>query len=161
MPRFRRQIVPSYSIVQRFPFSPEVVFDFFRRPSRIVSIAPEDLGLHLLEGPEVMEVGSRIVVQVRRWGVSQRIVTEVVALEDGRSFVEEQRQGPFRAWRHEHRFTALGAAQTEVAERIDYELPGGLLGLMLTAARIEADLARSFAQRVPRVVEILAGLNRG
>jgi ligand-binding SRPBCC domain-containing protein len=149
--------VPSYSVVQCFPFPLEEVFDFFRRPSRIVSIAPEELGLHLLDGPEVVEVGSRIVVQVRRWGVSQRIVTEVVALEDGRSIVEEQRQGPFRAWRHERTFAAIGATETEVIEMIDYEAPGGMLGLTLTAARIEADLEWSFAQRVLRVVEMLGG----
>jgi ligand-binding SRPBCC domain-containing protein len=153
--------LPTFSVVQRLPFPVAEVFAFFRRPANVVAVAPDDLHLQLIEAPDVVEVGSRIVVQVRRWGISQRIVTEVVALEEGRSIVEEQRQGPFRAWRHERRFTAAGPAQTEVSERIDYEPPGGMLGLMLTPARIEADLQRSFDQRLPRVAALLGGRRCG
>jgi ligand-binding SRPBCC domain-containing protein len=85
------------------------------------------------------------------------MATEVVVLEEGQRIVEEQRQGPFRAWRHERRFTALSAGETEVSERIDYEPPGGLLGLVLTAARIEADLERAYRERLGRITAMLGG----
>ena len=48
----------------------------------------------LVEGPEQLSLGSRITVQGRRWGIPQRIVSEVTAFEPNVRFVDEQRQGP-------------------------------------------------------------------
>jgi ligand-binding SRPBCC domain-containing protein len=110
--------------------------------------------LQLLDAPDVVVAGSRIVVQVRRWGISQRIVTEVVELVENTRIVEEQRQGPFRSWRREQHF-GEDHAETEVAEKIAFEPPGGMLGLVLTAARIEEDLRLAYSFREERVKECL------
>jgi ligand-binding SRPBCC domain-containing protein len=137
-----------------FPFSLSRVFAFFSRPANVVAIAPPELRLRLIEGPETVVEGSTIVVQSRRWGLSRRITTQVVALEEGRLIVEEQRQGPFRSWRHARRFRATETG-TEVTETIDYEPPGGLLGLAMTPAVIEAELSKAFEQRLERANELL------
>jgi hypothetical protein len=42
-----------------------------------------------------------------------------------------------------------------VIERIDYEPPGGMLGIVMTPTVIESELTRAFAHRQERVVEIL------
>jgi ligand-binding SRPBCC domain-containing protein len=155
----REGIVPTFCSIQRFAFPIEAVFDFFRRPAGLVSIAPPELNLQLLEAPEVLSAHSRMVVQARRWGISQRIVTEVVELVDNSRIVEEQRQGPFRSWRHERHFVQDGAS-TEIREQITFEPPGGLLGLVLTVARIEADLRNGYAYREGRVHECLRERSR-
>jgi ligand-binding SRPBCC domain-containing protein len=92
-------------------------------------------------------LGSRITVKGRRAGVAQHLVSEVTAFEPGRSFVEEQRQGPFRRWAHTYRFEAQADGGTLLTEEIDYEPPGGVLGLLLTAEKIERDLAAVYAFR--------------
>ena len=96
-------------------------------------------------------------VRSRRWGVSALVVTEVVELVEPERIVEEQVRGPLGRWRHELHFRAAGDALTEVSERIDYEPPGGLLGLTLTPGVIEAELAEAFAWRQARVRELLGG----
>jgi ligand-binding SRPBCC domain-containing protein len=144
--------LPTFTASQRFTFPVEVVFDFFRRPANVVSLAPPETSLQLIEAPEVVEAGSQIVVQVRRWGISQLIVTEVVELVDNLRIVEEQRQGPFRAWRHIWRFGEC-KSETELEEEITFEPPGGMLGLMLTTARIEEELRFAFAHREEKVIE--------
>jgi ligand-binding SRPBCC domain-containing protein len=147
--------VPTFTAEERFPFPPGVVFDFFLRPANALAAAPPDFHLTLLDAPEVVEVHSQVVVLSRRWGMSQRIVTEFVEIEEGIRMIEEQRQGPFRSWRHERRFAAIGE-ETEVSERIDWEPPGGMLGLWLTAKAIENDLQLAFASRRERILEMLA-----
>jgi ligand-binding SRPBCC domain-containing protein len=147
--------MPIVRVTQRFPFPLALVVDFFRRPAQVVAVAPAEFGLRLVEAPAVVEVGSHIVVEARRWGIRQRIVTEVTQL-DGQTIVEEQRSGPFRQWRHTRTFAAPAVDQTEVEEAIDFEPPGGLLGLTLTAMRIETDLRSALAARHPLVMEIMA-----
>jgi ligand-binding SRPBCC domain-containing protein len=146
--------MPTFTTSQRFAFPVEIVFDFFRRPANVVSVAPPELSLTLIEAPELVEPGSRIVVQVRRWGLSQRFVTEVVELVENSIIVEEQRQGPFRAWRHERRFNGIDGG-TQLDEEITHEPPGGMLGLTLTAARVEEDLRLAFAHRIEKLNELL------
>jgi ligand-binding SRPBCC domain-containing protein len=147
--------MPSFSIVQRFPFPLPAVFDFFRRPGNVTAVAPPELNLTLVEAPATVVLGTFIIIQARRWGLSQRIVTEVVELEEERIIVEEQRQGPFRSWRHERRFGAVAEKETEVSERINYETPGGMLGLFLKPAAVEAELLLAFTYRQERINERL------
>ena len=109
----------------------------------------------MIEAPAAIALGALIIVETRRWGLRQRIVTEVVELEEGEKIVEDQRQGPFRSWRHERRFTRTAEGETEVSEQIDYELPGGMLGLVLKPAMIEAELRQTYAYRLERITEML------
>jgi ligand-binding SRPBCC domain-containing protein len=147
--------MPAFAVTQQFPFPLPAVFAFFRRPANLVAVAPPALRLSLVAGPDLLEAGSRLTVRLRRWGVAAEVVTEVVELVEPERIIEEQVRGPFRRWRHERHFRAVGEALTEVSERIDYEPPGGLLGLTLTPRLIEADLAEAFAWREARVKELL------
>jgi ligand-binding SRPBCC domain-containing protein len=44
-------------------------------------------------------------------------------------FTDTQTRGPFKVWRHTHRFEAVNAQTTRVAEHIEYEHDVGLRGL--------------------------------
>ena len=73
------------------------VFDLLSRPSHWVDVAPPEFNLRLVQGPERLYQGARIVVQGRRWGFSQRIVTEVTAFQPNELIVDEQKEGPFKS----------------------------------------------------------------
>jgi ligand-binding SRPBCC domain-containing protein len=136
----------------RVPLPRPAVFAYFRRPAHAVALAPPGAGLTLLEAPEVVAVGSRIVVQARRWGLSRRFVAEVVELAEPDRIVEEQREGPFARWRHSRSFEAAGG-ETDLVEEVTFDPPGGMLGLTLTAAAVERDLEAAFAWRDARLAE--------
>jgi ligand-binding SRPBCC domain-containing protein len=143
--------MPTVRFVERYLLSRPVVFAFFRRPANVVAVAPPGLVVRLVEGPDEVTAGAQFTVEVRRWGLTQRMVTAVTALEEPARIVEEQRQGPFRRWRLERVLTET-AGHTELVETIDFEPPGGLLGLAVTPAVVERELAHAYAERVARVL---------
>jgi ligand-binding SRPBCC domain-containing protein len=146
--------MPRFATAMTFARPIAEVFDFFRRPANLVQANPPDLNLRLLEAPELLQQGSRVVLQARRLGVAQRLESEVVALEPDALIVDALRQGPFRKWVQTHRFDEVPEG-TRVQIEIDYEPPGGMLGLVVTAAAIERELQSVFAYRAARLHEWL------
>lgn len=103
-------------------------------------LTPDWLGLRIesVRGPDGeadpdhLSAGATVVSSVRPFGLGprQRWTSEIVARRDGEDsafFRDVMADGPFREWEHTHRFVADGDG-TFVHDRVEYELPGGLLG---------------------------------
>jgi ligand-binding SRPBCC domain-containing protein len=146
--------MPVFEASQVLPRPLEEAFDFFRSPANLVRISPPELHMALVEGPALVELGSRIVLKGRRWGIPQRIVSEITAFEPPATFTDTQVEGPFRKWVHTHRFEAVPGG-TRVHDRVEYEPPGGLLGLVARPALIERDLQWIFEYRTKKLTELL------
>ena len=56
----------TFERTMRFNRSAAEVFDFLARPANVVRVSPPDLHLRLVEGPERIELGSRITWKGRR-----------------------------------------------------------------------------------------------
>jgi ligand-binding SRPBCC domain-containing protein len=134
--------------------SPAAVFDFLARPANLLAVTPPSYGMTLVEGPERLHLGAKVILQGRRWGVSQRIVSFITAFEPNRRMTDEQHQGPLRKWVHEH-FLEEAESGTRMIDRVEFETPGGLLGFVLTNHRIEKELIELFAYRESRFRELL------
>ncbi|HVH27211.1 MAG TPA: DUF2867 domain-containing protein [Vicinamibacterales bacterium] len=65
----------------------------------------------------------------------------------GKQFCDEQVRGPFKTWRHTHRFVAIGSDQTLYEDQVEYVLPGGRLVQRLADPVVRHLLARMFARR--------------
>ncbi len=127
---------------------------------RARALAPPELHLRLEEAPDELRLGSRLMVRGRRWGVTQRMVSEITAFEEGTLIVEEQRQGPFRSWKHTQRFAPSVEGGVCITDVIEYEPPGGVLGRLATVETIRRELERAFAYRRERLAELLGGAPR-
>ena len=55
------------------------------------------------------------------------MTSTIEAYDRPRSFVDAQVRGPFGAYRHEHRFTAMGGG-TVMTDLVDMAAPFGVLG---------------------------------
>jgi ligand-binding SRPBCC domain-containing protein len=146
MPQFEAEVILPRPVAE--------VFDFFCRPANLVRLSPPELNMQLLEAPERLGLGSRIVLKTRRWGIPQRMAAEITVFEPGVRFVDEQREGPFRRWVHGHHFETVPDG-TRVTDRIEYEPPGGVLGLLLTGRLIERELKGMFDYRQQKLRELL------
>ncbi|HEY7156084.1 MAG TPA: SRPBCC family protein [Gemmataceae bacterium] len=149
--------MPRFETIENLTAPLSRVFGFFSRPAHLIEISPPELHFRLLSAPEQLTLGARIALQGRRWGLSQRIVSEVTVWEPEERFVDEQREGPFKQWVHTHRFEALPDGGTRLTDCIDYETPGGLLGFILTAAAVERELKWIFAYRCAKLAKLLDG----
>ena len=147
--------MPVLEFAETYPCAPARLFALLRRPAVLVSLAPPEFGLALIDGPDVLDAGSRYTVEARRWGLSVKIVTALVECVADESLIEEQQRGPLRRWRLERRLRVVEGG-TELAERIEFDPPGGMLGLTLTAARVEADVRAGHAWRRERLLALVA-----
>jgi len=146
--------MPFFEQTLCFPRPIAEIFDFFSRPANWITVAPPELHLRLLQGPDRIHKGATLALKGRRWGLPQRVLTEVTAFEPNLMIREEQRQGPLAKWIHTQHFEERNPG-TRLREHVDYEPPGGLLGLTVTAAYLARDLETMFAYRAGKLRELL------
>jgi ligand-binding SRPBCC domain-containing protein len=147
--------MPRFAVTITIPRPVAEVFEFLRRPANLPGLAPPDLHLRVDDAPQRLELGSRVTLLARRWGIPQRSVHEITALEPNALLVEEQRDGLFRRWVHTQRLEAVPEG-TQVTHEIDFEPPGGLIGLVATPALIEHDLRWIFDYREKKLRELFS-----
>lgn len=119
----------------------EEVWDLHQRVEGLEALTPGWMDLRVEEtrgpdgalDPEVLEEGAEVRVSVRtvpkgpRVTWTSRIVDRSYDGEAGAAyFLDRMRYGPFRSWEHTHAFTAEDGG-TRVSDRVDYELPTGVL----------------------------------
>jgi ligand-binding SRPBCC domain-containing protein len=148
MPHFESTTILSRPITE--------VFDFLTVPANLIEVTPPEFNARLLEAPARLHLGARVVVQARRWGFAQRMVSEVTALEPNRLMVDEQREGPFPKWKHTHLLEAVPDG-TCMTDHIEFETPSGMLGFLLTPQVVLSELREIFAYRERRFKELLEG----
>jgi ligand-binding SRPBCC domain-containing protein len=137
-----------------------LVFDFFCRPAHRIALASPDLHLRLVEGPERLEMGSLWVVEGRSYGLTRRMISEIIEFVSNHLLTETQREGPFVFWAHTQHFTAEGEG-TRLTDTILYQLPSGMLGLILKPDRVESTLQAGFRHRDQLLPGLLAAWSVG
>ncbi len=107
------------------------------------------------EAAERLSAGDRMVLRMWMGPVPVRWVA-LIEESGPDGFVDTQIEGPFRRWRHRHRFKALAGGRTEVVDEIEAELGGGLLD-RLVAAAMWVGLPLLFAYRGWKTRRLLEG----
>ncbi len=135
---------------QTLPLSMEEAWPFFADPRNLCRITPPDLDFRITcPDPEPMYAGQILtyrVAPIPRAPFSTQWVTEITHMRAPHFFVDEQRLGPYRFWRHQHRFTEVegGVVMEDI---VHYALPLGPLGDLANAVLIKRLLARIFDYR--------------
>lgn len=128
--------------------SPDKVWTFISHPKNLDRITPDDMKFKIVSDvPETMYNGLlveyRIKIPLMGW---QAWVSELKHIEDGRSFVDEQKIGPYRFWYHEHRIEPVGQ-KTRIIDHVSYEAPFGIIGRLVHPLFIRPTLERIFRHR--------------
>lgn len=125
----------------------EEVFSFLLQPARLIQISPPEMGLKFVDAPERLQMGDTFRFMVQTMGQVQTITHRITAYEDPSLFVEELIEGPLPLWVHTHSFVSLDGSRTMIQDRIEFQPPGGLIGLLLTESRILDHLDDAFHHR--------------
>lgn len=126
------------------PRRPDELFSFFSDAFNLERITPPFLKFRVVsEAPLELRKGSEIDYRLRLHGLPIRWRTLIKDWNPPHGFIDEQLEGPYRRWIHEHSF-APHPNGTLARDRVYYEVLGGRL---VNAVIVERDVRRIFEFR--------------
>ena len=110
----------------------ERVWDFYTDVKHLETITPDKIDLKIINA-----TNERIVLGQEIW-ISGKIITKIrstwhskITLARPYEYVDEMLTGPFRKWKHSHKFYNINGKQTEIEDIVEFELPYGIIGRLL------------------------------
>lgn len=137
-----------------FACSAQELFDFLSRPANITLVSRPDLGITFTSAPEVIYEGAQLDFQIITFGQVVRSTHRIVEVNAPHLVIEEQVSGPMKSWKHRHEYQAQENGVTK-RDVVNFELPGGLLGLMLSEGKIRDHLEDGFFYRDEKIRELI------
>lgn len=133
---------------QVLPITLEQAWDFFSSPRNLDAITPPELGFEITCDPGPRAFAGQIITYRIRVAPFVRLswVTEIKCVEEGRSFIDEQRFGPYRFWHHRHLFEEVPEG-VRMTDTVHYALPFGLFGSLAHLLFVRRKLQRIFGYR--------------
>lgn len=127
------------------------VFGFFADALQLEAITPPWIHFRVLTPvPIEMRSGTIIDYRLRIHGLPLRWRSRISVWEPPRRFVDEQLRGPYRSWRHEHRFEDCHGG-TLITDHVEYRVRGGAL---VNRLFVQRDLERIFQFRLQALQQI-------
>ena len=127
------------------------VFSFFSNAHNLAAITPPKLHLKILTpAPIEMFPGTLIDYQLKLHGIPLRWQTEIIEWNPPHGFVDVQRRGPYRLWRHTHTFAETGDGVV-VDDLVEYAVWGNQL---IDKFFVRPDIKKIFAYRSEQLDEI-------
>ena len=140
---------------QILPISRETLWSFVSVPQNLNQITPPDLAFKIKgEPPEKAYPGLLLQYEVKvpllgwtPW------LTEIKYVNEGFSFMDEQRVGPYKLWLHTHTLKDVESG-TEMTDEIRYLVPFGIFGEFANLLFVRRSLNKVFEYRKRKLVEI-------
>ena len=117
-----------------------VVFDFFSRAENLeqnhsaMDAIPDS---YAATHPD--EARSNHRLRLAGPGIPLRWLTEIERWNPPFEFVDVQAKGPYKTWRHTHRFSEVSGG-TSIEDTVQYALPFGPLGRLVHRLQVARDL---------------------
>ena len=132
------------------------VWEFYTDIKHLEIITPKEMNLKIInatttgqkltQGSEISIVG-KIIPRKSTW---HSRITSVKPYE----YVDEMLKGPFKKWRHLHRFHPTNQKQTQVIDIVDFVLPYGMIGKLFEGYAYDR-LEKIFAHRKITTIKVL------
>ena len=142
-----RQVVPGKI---------EDMWDFFSRPENLDEITPKDMQFEIMSDVEGIKMYPGITIDYKVSPfpfMKMNWRTEITEIKEGMYFIDEQRIGPYRIWRHQHHFEQQGE-QVVMTDKLEYALPLGVLGRIANSLFVSNRIEEIFDYRFAKVEAI-------
>jgi ligand-binding SRPBCC domain-containing protein len=137
------------------PLPRQEVFKFFENPRNLQEITPPQLSFIVTTPGEIeMRSGALIDYNIRWLGLPMKWRTRITGYQPPLFFVDEQVRGPYKLWRHRHDFDEVDGVST-ISDRVEYELPMGVIGRAAHSVIVGRQLMGIFAYRQRAIARVL------
>jgi uncharacterized protein len=127
------------------------VFDFFSRAENLEALTPPWLNFKIRGvNPLPVQRGTLINYSLRVHGIPLRWTSEIVEWDPPHHFVDLQLRGPYKLWRHVHRFESRDGG-TLISDTIKLALPLGFVGRLAYKIKVRSDVQEIFAFRKKQI----------
>ena len=141
--------------VQLLNGTKEGIWDFFTSPKNLNDITPDGMRFEILsELPDKVYEGLIICYKISPFlNIPMNWVTEITHVKDYLFFVDEQRQGPYKLWHHEHHFKTV-ENEVEMTDILHYDIGKGIFGQIAGALFVHKQVRNIFDYRYERLEEL-------
>jgi len=95
----------------------------------------------------VMKLGDTVTWHARHFGIGFRMTSAITGYQYPNRFVDEQLDGPFRHWWHEHTFTTAANGHTVMTDVVRFQSPLGPLGAVADRLVLDRYMPRLLRRR--------------
>ena len=138
-------------LTTHIPFSADAVWSWHQRPGAFERLSPPWRPVEVLDAGHGLTLGESKTLRLAAGPLGLRWQVRHTAVEPGHGFVDEQTQGPFASWRHEHWFEPDGERGCRLVDTITYRLPASALVGPLAGGRVRDELRRVLRFRHARL----------
>jgi ligand-binding SRPBCC domain-containing protein len=140
---------------QFLPITLEEAWAFFSSPANLNAITPGDMTFNITsELPGKIYEGLIITYKVSPMlNIPLNWVTEITHIKEREYFIDEQRQGPYRIWHHEHHFSEVegGVMMTDL---LYYDVGKWLFGRIASMLFVDRRVRSIFTFREKKLKEL-------
>lgn len=140
---------------QYIPANIDSTWQFFSNPKNLQEITPKDLDFHIISTPsETMQEGDIISYRIGIFPlIKTSWVTEIKAVVQQQSFIDEQRFGPYAFWHHRHTFIPCEGGVTMIDE-VHFRPPFWIISRITVNLFIAPKLRKIFSYRSTKIEEV-------
>ncbi len=151
--------MPVFQTTQFVKASPQECWSFFSNPSNLSLITPPDMEFRIYFPDPLPPMYQGLIIRYKvrpLFNIPLDWITEITHVQDGVYFVDNQIKGPFRLWHHQHFFKEVPGG-IEMRDIVNYELPFGRLGELLSFGIVRKRVERIFEFRRKVIREVWKG----
>jgi ligand-binding SRPBCC domain-containing protein len=148
--------IHSLEKIQTIPASLEKVWDFISSPKNLREITPDYMGFEITSTQlsDKMYAGQIITYKVRPLlGIPLNWCTEITHVKEHEYFVDEQRQGPYQLWHHQHHIREVKGG-VEMTDIVHYQVPLGFIGELFVPLIVTPKLKDIFQYRFEKMEQL-------
>ena len=132
------------------------LWDFFSSPKNLNEITPKDVQFRIKSGmSNDFYEGKIISYKIKPFKlVTLNWITEISHIKKRDYFIDNQIDGQYKMWHHEHHFKSNTDGTTEIIDKVKYKLPFYILGTFIHKFFIRRKLLKIFMFRQHRINEL-------
>ena len=145
----------TLEVRQHLPVSPDEAWHFFSNPQNLEKITPQNMSFQITSDLTKKVYEGQIITY--KIGILPFFktpwVTEITHLKEPLYFIDEQRQGPYKMWHHEHHFRAEGEGVL-MTDKVSFALPFSFIGHLAYHLSVKSQLKKIFHYRQQSLIEL-------